>query len=245
MTPSRAKRKFPQLDNVRDTSLLTHSLTYSLTHLLTHSYLLTHLLTHSLTYLLTHSLTHSYGAAQDTIKYCSIFYEGMHDDARTNLAIALTAADEGAVMSNYMEVVDFIPEKTGSSKLVGAVLQDVRTAIKYTVFAKSILFCGGPYTDHIRKLESQTTDMKSIIRGTSGIHVVLPSYYSPSNFGLVDMSTSDGRFLFYLPWYTAYYCVLTCLLTCCYSLTGLATYSSAQRTRSAVPTTLLHRKNRR
>lgn len=126
----------------------------------------------------------------------------MHDDARTNLAIALTAADEGAVMSNYMEAVDFIPDKHNSTKLIGAVLKDVRTEIKYTVYAKSILFCGGPYTDGIRKLENKTSSTKSIIRGTSGIHIVLPSYYSPSNFGLVDMSTSDGRFLFYLPWYT-------------------------------------------
>ena len=34
----------------------------------------------------------------------------------------------------------------------------------------------------------------------SGIHIVLPSYYAPEGIGLVDMSTSDGRFLFLLPW---------------------------------------------
>ena len=33
-----------------------------------------------------------YPMLADSIKYCSIFYEGQHDDARTNLAIALTAA---------------------------------------------------------------------------------------------------------------------------------------------------------
>ena len=36
--------------------------------------------------------------------------------------------------------------------------------------------------------------------GASGVHVVLPSYYAPSGIGLVDMNTSDGRFLFFLPW---------------------------------------------
>ena len=38
---------------------------------------------------------------------------------------------------------------------------------------------------------------------TKGIHIVLPSYYAPEGIGLVDMSTSDGRFLFLLPWQVA------------------------------------------
>lgn len=29
---------------------------------------------------------------------------------------------------------------------------------------------------------------------------MLPSYYAPESFGFVDMNTSDGRFLFFLPW---------------------------------------------
>lgn len=41
---------------------------------------------------------------------------------------------------------------------------------------------------------------KRIINGVGGAHVVLPSYYAPAGIGLVDMSTSDGRFLFFLPW---------------------------------------------
>ena len=60
MTPSRAKRKFPQLDNV--SALPCYSLTHSLTHSLTLSLSLTHSLTHSLSHslidLLTHSLTY-------------------------------------------------------------------------------------------------------------------------------------------------------------------------------------------
>lgn len=35
---------------------------------------------------------------------------------------------------------------------------------------------------------------------SSGVHVVLPSYYSPTNMGLLDPSTSDGRVIFFLPW---------------------------------------------
>lgn len=35
------------------------------------------------------------------MKYVSVFYEGEHNDARTNLAIAFTAAMYGAAISNY------------------------------------------------------------------------------------------------------------------------------------------------
>ncbi len=91
----------------------------------------------------------------------------MHDDARTNLAIALSAAEEGAVMANYMEAVEFIHDKNNGMKISGAVLRDAVTGVEHTIYAKSILFCGGPYTDNIRKLESKNGNTSSIIRGPS------------------------------------------------------------------------------
>jgi glycerol-3-phosphate dehydrogenase len=42
--------------------------------------------------------------------------------------------------------------------------------------------------------------VKEIVAPSSGVHVVLPGYYSPSNMGLIDPSTSDGRVIFFLPW---------------------------------------------
>lgn len=94
----------------------------------------------------------------------------MHDDARTNLAIALTAADEGATMVNYMEAVDFIHENNSGTKIIGAVLKDSVTGAEHTIYAKSILFCGGPYTDNIRNLESKNGSTSSIIRGYSSLN---------------------------------------------------------------------------
>ncbi len=157
MTPSRARRKFPQLDN-------------------------------------------------NIIKYCSVFYEGIHDDARTNLAIAMTAAREGAVIVNYCEAIKFIHSQdetaTGgisqTNRVIGAVVRDRVSDTDFEVRAKSVLFCGGPFTDELRQLEDP--DAIRAVTGASGIHIVLPGYFAPANIGLVDMSTSDGRFLFFLPW---------------------------------------------
>lgn len=146
MTPSRARRKFPQLAN-------------------------------------------------NSIKYCSVFYEGIHNDSRTNLAIAQTAAREGADIVNYCEVTDFVKE---GDKVVGVVVKESLSDESFVIRAKSVLLCGGPFTDNLRKLEDDNA--QRAVNGAGGIHIVLPSYFAPSGFGLVDMNTSDGRFMFFLPW---------------------------------------------
>lgn len=148
MTPSRAKRKFPQLAN-------------------------------------------------NKIKYSPIFYEGQHDDARTNLAIAQTAVEEGAIVINYCQLQNLI-YADNSGKVVGGVVRDLKTNTNIEIRSNSILFAGGPFTDSLRKIEDK--NCKNSVNGASGIHIVLPSYFAPSGIGLVDMNTSDGRFLFFLPW---------------------------------------------
>ena len=42
--------------------------------------------------------------------------------------------------------------------------------------------------------------MPKICQPSSGVHIVLPDYYSPTNMGLLDPNTSDGRVIFFLPW---------------------------------------------
>lgn len=39
-----------------------------------------------------------------------------------------------------------------------------------------------------------------IVCPSSGVHVILPDYYSPKHMGLLDAATSDGRVIFFLPW---------------------------------------------
>lgn len=131
------------------------------------------------------------------MKYCSIFYEGQHDDARTNLALAQTSAQHGAAVANYVEVQGLLKDPL-TQKVIGVVAKDLLSNELFEVHAKSIVFCGGPFTDELRKLEDP--NCKNVVSGAGGIHIVLPSYYAPNGIGLVDMSTSDGRFLFFLPW---------------------------------------------
>lgn len=57
-------------------------------------------------------------------------FSGQHNDARMNLAIALTAVRHGAAVANYTEVVHLLKKpdpKTGQEKVCGAHCRDIVT----------------------------------------------------------------------------------------------------------------------
>lgn len=63
---------------------------------------------------------------------------------------------------------------------------------------QGIINATGPFSDGVRKLDDPTT--KEIVAPSGGVHITLPSYYSPRTMGLLDPATSDGRVIFFLPW---------------------------------------------
>jgi glycerol-3-phosphate dehydrogenase len=131
------------------------------------------------------------------INYCAVFYEAQHNDSRTNLAIAMSAAEYGADISNYVEMIDTIKNEKGV--VVGIKALDRMSNREFDVYSKKVIFAGGPFTDSLRELEKDDS-MKPAVSGASGTHLVLPGYYCPKNIGLLDYNTSDGRFLFFVPW---------------------------------------------
>ena len=144
------------------------------------------------------------------LKYCSVFYEAQHNDARTNLAIALTAASKGAHISNYVEAVKLITEDKDSKVVVGARVRDRMTGDEWTVRAKEVVLAGGPFTDSLRRMEHGAVDgddkegkhdaFEAVVSGAAGSHIVLPRKYLPDDMGMLDVQTSDNRFMFILPW---------------------------------------------
>ncbi|KAK8106840.1 FAD dependent oxidoreductase-domain-containing protein [Apiospora kogelbergensis] len=146
-------------------------------------------------YFLTRSKTDLVGAL--------VYYDGAHNDSRMNVSIAMTAALYGATVVNHAAVTSLVKDTNG--KLCGATIKDCipersgkRAPEDITVKAKCIVNCTGPFTDSIRKMDDQTC--QEIVAPASGVHVILPGYYSPANMGLIDPQTSDGRVIFFLPW---------------------------------------------
>ncbi|XP_026157838.1 glycerol-3-phosphate dehydrogenase, mitochondrial isoform X2 [Mastacembelus armatus] len=138
---------------------------------------------------------------KDKLVGAIVYYDGQHNDARMNLAIALTAARHGAAVANYTEVVHLLKTndpQTGKEKVCGARCRDVITGQEFDVKAKCVINATGPFTDGLRKMDNQET--KNICQPSAGVHIVIPGYYSPDNMGLLDPATSDGRVIFFLPW---------------------------------------------
>lgn len=131
-----------------------------------------------------------------------VYYDGAHNDSRMNVSLAMTAALYGVTVVNHMEVTGL--EKDENGRLNGARVVDKisqingKKAEEFTVRAKGIINATGPFTDAIRKLDEPT--VQEIVAPSSGVHIILPGYYSPANMGLIDPSTSDGRVIFFLPW---------------------------------------------
>lgn len=119
-----------------------------------------------------------------------------------NVSLAMTAALYGSTVVNHVEVTAL--EKDATGKLCGARVKDLvqerdgKKVQEFSIKAKGIINATGPFTDSIRQMDDQS--VQEIVAPSSGVHVVLPGYYSPSKMGLIDPKTSDGRVIFFLPW---------------------------------------------
>lgn len=145
---------------------------------------------------------------KDKICGAIVYYDGAHNDSRMNVAIALTAVDHGATVANHVEVVSLIkkPRVTlteavgnGPEEICGAVCRDTITGDQWTVYAKGVVNATGPFCDSIRRMD-EGVETRDIVAPSAGVHVILPSYFSPKAMGLIDPNTSDGRVIFFLPW---------------------------------------------
>uniref|UniRef100_A0A3B4ZF41 glycerol-3-phosphate dehydrogenase n=1 Tax=Stegastes partitus TaxID=144197 RepID=A0A3B4ZF41_9TELE len=110
-----------------------------------------------------------------------VYYDAQrqHNDARMNLAIALTAARYGAAIANYTEVVHLLKRadpQTGKKRVCGAHCRDVITGQEFDVRAKCVINATGPFTDAPWKMDDQKHP--DICQPGAGVHIVILGYYS-------------------------------------------------------------------
>lgn len=74
------------------------------------------------------------------MKYVSVFYEGEHNDARTNLCIAFTAAMYGAAISNYAKVERILFDEKGVAQGAEVLDKADPNAKPFQIKAKKKLF---------------------------------------------------------------------------------------------------------
>jgi len=124
-----------------------------------------------------------------------LYYDGQFNDARMNLALALTAIGEGAAALNHLEVVELLHS---GGRVAGAVVRERFGGANWEIRARSVVNACGPWTDGLRRLDDPNA--APLLRVSSGSHIALPRRFAPADTGITIPKTEDGRVLFVLPW---------------------------------------------
>ena len=98
-----------------------------------------------------------------------VYHDGQFDDARMNLALALTAAAHGAAVANYVEVEHLC--KNGSGRIAGVAVRDRLSGAAWEIRARVVINAAGPFVDAVRRLD--THGGAPLLRVSAGSHLVL------------------------------------------------------------------------
>ena len=131
------------------------------------------------------------------------YWDGQFDDARLALALARSAAKEGALLLNYCKATKLIHE---AGKLVGLTCQDEETGKKYNIAASCVINATGVWVDEIRQQDAKAVNkatnkaVQDIVAPSQGVHVVVDREFMPTDHAMLIPKTADGRVLFAVPW---------------------------------------------
>jgi glycerol-3-phosphate dehydrogenase len=126
-----------------------------------------------------------------------VYYDGQFDDARLLVNLVQTAAEQGATLLNYVEVIGV---SKGLDGLVdGVVVRDLEAGQEFAVAAKVVINATGPFADGVRRLaEPEAT---RLIAPSQGIHLVFDRSFLPGHHAIMVPHTRDGRVMFAIPWH--------------------------------------------
>jgi len=125
-----------------------------------------------------------------------IYFDGQFDDARLVISLARTAEEQGAVLINYMPVIQLLKK---SGMISGLIAHDIENKTEYEISAKVVINATGPFSDKIRLMDDEQN--KPMVSPSQGIHVVFDKSFLPGTSAIMVPHTTDGRVLFAIPWH--------------------------------------------
>jgi glycerol-3-phosphate dehydrogenase len=127
------------------------------------------------------------------------YWDGQFDDARLALALARTAARQGALLVNYCAATGLIHE---AGKLVGLHAKDQETGREFEIRASCVVNAAGVWVDQLRLQDGQAIgrDSKPMVAPSQGVHIVVDRSFLPTDHAMLIPKTADGRVLFAVPW---------------------------------------------
>jgi glycerol-3-phosphate dehydrogenase len=126
----------------------------------------------------------------------AMYHDAQFDDARLAFTLAQTAADHGAVLVNYMPVIELLKS---AGTVSGVRARDRETGVIYDLHARVVINATGVFTDAVRRLDQH--DAEPMVALSQGVHLVLDRSFQPSDTAIMVPQTDDGRVLFVIPWH--------------------------------------------
>jgi glycerol-3-phosphate dehydrogenase len=127
----------------------------------------------------------------ERLRSCAFYADASTNDGRLALANVRAAADRGATVANYAEVVAL---RSAGRRLEGAEVVADGQAI--SVSARAVVNASGPWVDHVRRLEDPRAGTS--VRLSKGVHAVLEG---GADWGAaLTISHDKVRVSFAVPW---------------------------------------------
>ena len=127
------------------------------------------------------------------------YWDAQFDDARLALALARTAAREGALLLNYCAVTALRHE---GGRVAGLRCRDAISGQEYDVRAHCVVNATGVWVDALRQLDGTALGqpVRPVVSPSQGVHAVVDRSFLPGGHALLVPHTADGRVLFAVPW---------------------------------------------
>ena len=135
------------------------------------------------------------GIKEGGLKGGVLYFDGQFDDARLAINLAQTAIEHGAVVLNYIKVVDL---QKNDGQLTGVIAKTSDAGKEYKLQAKTVINATGVFAEAIHQLDQPQS--KPLLKQSQGVHLVFDRSLFPATSALMIPKTRDGRVLFAIPW---------------------------------------------
>ena len=127
------------------------------------------------------------------------YWDGQFDDARLALALARSAAREGACVVNHVAVDGLLYE---NGRVAGVQAKDAEQGLAFDLKAACVINATGVWVDGLRLADGRQRDqpMTRLVTPSQGVHLVVDASFWPGDKALLVPKTADGRVLFAVPW---------------------------------------------
>ncbi len=127
------------------------------------------------------------------------YWDGQFDDARLALALARTAAREGACVVNHVAVQSLMYQ---GGRVVGVRAHDAEQSTEFEVRAQCVVNATGVWVDGLRLADGRERGLAlpDLVSPSQGVHLAVDASFWPCDKALLVPKTADGRVLFAVPW---------------------------------------------